>query len=295
MTPDAQPGLACEADSFSGCGDLALRHRRWAGAHADRAFAIVHGFAEHSERYDRVARWLAERGYAVHAFDQRGHGESAGPRNHTPSFGVLLDDIERFLERVRADEGERPLVLFGHSMGGLEVATLLAERQPAIAAGVLSGPALGLGPGVSRGRIRTAKLLSGLAPRVRFPTGLDAAGLSRDPAVVDAYLADPRIHTFATARLGAELFGASERAPGLAPGVSVPLLIVHGEADPLCDVEASRHFHRDLRPAGCEIRSYPGLLHEILNEPEWEQVLRDVHGWIEKHVPGPGSGAPARA
>ena len=146
-------------DAFAAVGGLALRHRRWTSADGERAIAIVHGYAEHSERYDFAARWLADRGYHVHAFDQRGHGESEGPRNHTPSFDCLLDDIERFLARVRDDEGERPLVVFGHSMGGLEVAALLARRHPAVAAGVLSGPIAVPSPEMTTqllGRLRSA-------------------------------------------------------------------------------------------------------------------------------------------
>jgi alpha-beta hydrolase superfamily lysophospholipase len=279
-----------ETDRFAASGGLGLRRRRWWGPRADRALAIVHGFAEHSARYDFVARWFAERGYRVHAFDQRGHGESEGPRNHTPHFETLLDDLERFLESVRLEERDAPLVLLGHSMGGLEVACLLARRRPDVAAAVLSGPGLALGDGISRAMIRAASLLSRVAPRLRLPSGLDARALSRDDAVVAAYRADPLIHTFMTARLAADLFRAAEGVQGEAARIEVPVLIVHGEADPLCDVEGSRRFHRSLATEGSGVRTYPGLLHEILNEPEREQVLADIHGWIEKRAPG---GAPA--
>jgi alpha-beta hydrolase superfamily lysophospholipase len=278
--------IELESDRFAAGEGLELRHRRWSGARADRALAIVHGFAEHSARYDFVARWFAERGYRVHAFDQRGHGESEGPRNHVPRFEVLLDDVERFLARIRLEDSDRPLVLLGHSMGGLEVACLLARRRPEVAAAVLSGPGLALGEGISRARMRTASLLSRLAPRLRLPSGLDAEGLSRDPAVVAAYRADPLIHTFMTARLGAELIRAVGGVQAGAPRIEVPVLIVHGEMDPLCDVEASRRFHGALQSEGSRILTYPGLLHEILNEPEREQVLADILSWIEKAVPG---------
>jgi alpha-beta hydrolase superfamily lysophospholipase len=277
--------IQLETDRFAASGGLALRRLRWRGERADRALAIVHGFAEHSRRYDFVARWLAERGYAVYAFDQRGHGESEGPRNHTPRFATLLDDIERFLEGTRREEGGRPLVLLGHSMGGLEVACLLARRRTDVAAAVLSGPGLALGEGIPRARIRAARILSRIAPRVRMPSGIDPRALSRDEAVVAAYRADPLIHSFMTARLAAELLGAVEGVGAQASHIETPVLIVHGEADPLCDVEGSRRFHAALAVEGSEIRTYPGLLHEILNEPERERVLADIHGWIEKGLP----------
>jgi alpha-beta hydrolase superfamily lysophospholipase len=238
--------------------------------------------AEHSERYDWVARWLVARGYSVHGFDQRGHGASEGPRNHAPSFETLLDDISDFVALVRREEPDLPLILLGHSMGGLEVAQLLALRHPSVAAAVLSGPAIQ--PLASVGPIGLALggLLSNLLPRLGLSSGIDPKGLCRDAAVVEAYVNDPLIETKITLRLASELFRASRRSRVSAHQVRVPVLIVHGEADPLCSVEGSRAFHAGLEPSGCELRTYPGLLHEVLNEPEREQILAEIHAWIEK-------------
>lgn len=274
--------VALELDHFAAAGGLALRRRRWSGPEPRRALAIVHGFAEHSGRYDHVARWFAERGFRVHAFDQRGHGESEGPRNHTPSFAHLLDDVERFLAVVRREEGERPLVLLGHSMGGLEVVLLLGERRPALVAAVAVGPALAVP--ASAGRLAAIRALSAVLPGLRVPTGLPATGLSRDPRVVAAYESDPLISTRGSARLLAELLSAAGRALEVAPRIEVPLLLVHGESDPLCDVSGSRRFHGALAPGRGDLRTYPGLLHEVLNEPEWQSVLADILAWLERRA-----------
>jgi alpha-beta hydrolase superfamily lysophospholipase len=274
--------IALDLDHFAAAGGLALRRRRWSGPDARRALAIVHGFAEHSGRYDHVARWFAGRGWRVHAYDQRGHGESEGPRNHTPSFARLQDDLERFLSLVRREEDGRPLVLLGHSMGGLEVVCLLGERRPALSAAVAVGPALSVA--ASRGRTAAIGALSALVPTLRLPTGLDASGLSRDPAVVRAYESDPLISTRGSARLLAELLAAAERAIALAPRIEVPLLLLHGEADPICDVAGSRRFHAALAPGRGELCTYPGLRHEVLNEPEWPDVLADVEAWLARRA-----------
>jgi alpha-beta hydrolase superfamily lysophospholipase len=240
--------------------------------------------AEHSERYDWVARWLVVRGYSVHAFDQRGHGSSEGPRNHAPSFETLLDDLLVFLSLVQREEPGLPLILLGHSLGGLEVAGLLALHQPNVAAAVLSGPALLLESPVGPIGLALGALVSRFLPRIRVSTGIDPNGLSRDPGVVEAYVNDPRIDTRITMRLAAEVLSASQWVRGSAHRIQVPVLIVHGDADPLCRVEGSRQFQAGLETPGCELRTYPGLLHEVLNEPEREEILRDMHAWIGKRV-----------
>jgi alpha-beta hydrolase superfamily lysophospholipase len=275
---------AAQTDHFAAHGGLALLRRSWRGPRSTRVLAIVHGLAEHSERYDAVANWFIQRDFRVYAFDQRGHGESEGPRTHAPSFEVLLDDVERFLATIQREEPELPLVLLGHSMGGLEVATLLAERHPPVAAAILSGPALSVG-GAPKGRLAFARLLSTVAPTFPIPRPVQPEHLSRDPAVVDAYVKDPRIPKRISARLATSLLEAAAVAADKAGQVEAPVLIVHGEADQLCLAEGSRRFHAGLRTAGSDVRFYPELRHEVLNEPEREQVMRDIHAWIEKQVP----------
>ena len=268
---------------------LSLVRYRWAPAAPTRSIAIVHGLAEHSERYAPLARWLAGRGSAVHAFDQRGHGASGGPRNHAPSFSLLLDDVEQFLGEVRSEE--RPIVLIGHSMGGLEVARLLEECGPDVAGAVLSGPAL-LGPPGSGTKAALARALSTIVPRLPIPNPVDPTGLSRDPEVVRAYRRDPRIHARITARLADELFRAMPPAIDEAERISVPVLVLHGEADPICPVEGSRRFFSRLRAPDCELRAFPGMLHEIFNEIGRETVYEEMHEWICSRAPqGAAQGA----
>ena len=275
--------LRVASDHFAGRGGLALRYRSWIPDDARRTLAIVHGLAEHSQRYDHVARYFARSGYAVHSFDQRGHGESEGPRMYTPDFPTLLDDIELFLEHIGRVGAPGPLHLLGHSMGGLEVATLLVERGPDVAAAVLSGPALASSPALGRATSVLVGLLSRVAPRLRVPASLDPEGLSRDPEVVSAYMADPLVDKRYSARLVAALIAAIAAIEGRGGDVGVPLLIVHGAADPICPIEGSLRFAADLRPPGSEHHPYAELRHEVLNEPEREVVLADIAQWLDKH------------
>ena len=261
---------------------LRLFRRSWLPERGDRVLALVHGFAEHSGRYEHVARWFAERGYVVHAYDHRGHGRSEGTRTHVDHFEEYLDDLGCFHAAIRAEHPDLPILLTGHSMGGLIVAAFLADRRPAVAAAVTSGAALELGPDVTATRLRFARLLRRVVPRFRMKSTLDPAGLSRDEDVVSAYLADPHVHRSLTASLGAELLGAVEVTGERAFEIQVPMLVLHGEEDPMCPVSGSRAFHEGLHVAGSRLRTYPGMRHEIFNEPEQERVFEDIVSWTEE-------------
>lgn len=259
-----------------------LLRRAWLPREARRAVVLVHGLAEHSGRYDHVGAWLSARDCAVHAYDHRGHGQSEGARGHLAAFRQLLDDLEAFLQLVRREHPDVPLVLVGHSMGGLVTTALLAERKPDVACAVLSGPALELPEHVSAGRRRAARWLRRVVPRLRMAAGLDPEHLSRDPEVVRGYVEDPLVFRRVTVSLASELLDAVPRTAGGAFQVQVPMLLLHGEADRLCPPRGSRAFHGQLRGPGHRLRIYPQLKHEIFNEPEHEQVLEDLLAWLRE-------------
>jgi alpha-beta hydrolase superfamily lysophospholipase len=265
---------------FSAPDGARLFRRSWLPREARRAVVLVHGLAEHSGRYDHVGAWLSTRDCAVHAYDHRGHGRSDGLRGHVRAFSELLDDLEAFLQIVRREHPDLPLVIVGHSMGGLVTTALLAERKPDVACAVTSGPPLELPEHVSASRRRIARVLRRLAPRLRMAAGLAPETLSRDPEVVRGYVEDPFVFRRVTVSLATELLEAVTRTAASAANVQVPLLMLHGEADQLCSSRGSRAFHGQLRGAGHRLRIYPQLRHEIFNEPEQEQVLEDLLDWV---------------
>jgi alpha-beta hydrolase superfamily lysophospholipase len=243
---------------------------------------IVHGFAEHSGRYEHVGRWLAERGFAVHAYDHLGHGHSSGPRCHVERFDQYLDDLASVLEHLRKDSPNHPIFLVGHSMGGLIVATFARERRPDVAGIVLSGPALAVAQGRTRVQMWLARVLRIVAPRLKMASGLDLDGLASDPRVLEAYLADPLVESRLTVSLAAELMSTVERT---APGggeIALPLLALHGSDDTLCAPSGSEQF-ATAAPRGRFIL-YRGLRHEIFNEPSYEEVLGDVASFFEEQL-----------
>ncbi len=264
---------------FSGSRGHSLFRRAWLPAQPERVLLLVHGFAEHSGRYDHLGAWFAARGCAVHAYDQQGHGRSTGARGHA-RFSDLLDDLGSFLVVVGDEHPDLPVALLGHSMGGLVVAAFARERRPQVACAVTSGAMLALSDDVSRARIAAARLLRWVVPRFSLDAGVNPDGLSRDPEVGRAYLADPLVFRKITVLLGAELLEAIRRTVSGAADVTLPMLLLHGEDDPITPVESSRAFHRGLPAPQSQLRTYPKLRHEIFNEPEREAVFRDVFEWV---------------
>jgi len=267
---------------FEGAGGVDLFGRAWLPDDPERSVLLVHGWAEHSGRYDHVGAWLAARGCAVHAYDHRGHGRSGGPRGHARRFADYLDDLEIALARARAEAPGLPIFLLGHSMGGLVVAAFLVERDPELAGAVTSGAALSVTDVPGRVQLALLRLLGRIAPRLRMARPIDTQALSRDPEVGRAYAEDPLVLRRMTLGLGAAFLGAVGRTLPAASRVRVPMLLLHGADDPLCPAEGSRAFHAALGAPGSELRIYPGLRHEILNEPEQETVLEDLLGWMQR-------------
>jgi len=275
-----EAGLRRTESRFRGFDGLGLFRRAWLPAVPRRTLVVVHGYSEHSGRYEGFGSWFAGRGCAVHAYDQRGHGRSPGTRCFVKEFREYLDDLDCLLEIVRREHSQIPITLVGHSMGGLITLASLVDRRPAIYSAVTSGAGLALGPGISRLRILTARLLRLLVPRFSMGSGLDPNGLSRDPAVVQDYIEDPLVFRRMTASLAAELLDAVSRTAARAEEVGVPLLMLHGEDDPLCLTEGSRAFFEGVAVAGSDLRIYPNLRHEIFNEPERERVYQDILDWL---------------
>jgi alpha-beta hydrolase superfamily lysophospholipase len=258
-----------------------LFRRSWLPDSAERLCAVVHGLGEHSGRYDATASWLAERGCAVHAFDLRGHGRSGGPRAHVQRFADYLDDLDAFLAAARAEHRALPITLLGHSMGGLIALAFLAERSPPLANAVISGPALNARAGA---RAVVARLLRWLAPQLSLASGIDPSALSRDPEVARRYVEDPLVLKRLTVSLGVELLVASRAVARRGGEIRVPVLLLHGAADLLCAAAESEAFAKTLTAPRSTIRIYPGLRHEIFNEPDREQIYADAWSWLSEGV-----------
>ena len=269
-----------------GVRKTALYYQGWLPEGEIRAvLLVVHGLAEHSGRYMNLVHRFVPLGYAVYGIDHIGHGRSEGRRLHVESFVDYTEPLRTCAGMVRCWQPDRPIFLVGHSMGGLIGALHLIDRQEALTGAVLSGPAVKAPGDIPKTVIFIGRILSVLLPRLGM-VRLEAEGVSRDPAVVKAYLADPLVcRGKMTARLGAEMLKAMERVGVEADRIRLPLLILQGGADRLVDPSGARILYEKAASPDKKLIVYEGFYHEVFNEPEHDRVLSDVEQWLEGHLP----------
>ena len=274
-------GAAARVDHVGTRDGTSLLIRHWPVRSGEpwATMLIVHGLAEHCGRYEHVGAQLAAAGIDGHGLDLRGFGGSGGQRASIDRWSQFHDDIEERLVAVRSIAPARPLVLFGHSLGGLIALgyVLDGRAQPDLL--VLSAPAIGANvPLWQRALITT---LRRVAPGMLLSNRLDTNDLSSDAAVRARYVADPLNQHKSTVRFAHAAFGEQRRVAAALDRLSIPTLVVHGGLDELVPTATSAAL--DGLP-GVTRRVYPGVLHELHNEPAGPQVIAEEIDWIRDRV-----------
>jgi acylglycerol lipase len=276
--------LTHEEARFTGAGGLEIYCQSWLPEIEPRAaVVIVHGAGEHSGRYPHVAARLVADGYAVHALDHRGHGRSQGARALLDRMDNAVADLDSLVLRVAERHPGLQIFMLAHSMGGTVGLCYAMRHQDRLAGLILSAPLAALEAASPVMRI-TGKLLSTLAPRLGL-IAVDSSLISRDPEVVSAYEADALVHHGKLpARTVAELAVAIESFPDAVGAIEIPTLILYGTADGLCPPSGSVMVGERVGSSDLTVKSYDGLYHEILNEPEQGVVLDDLCSWLNDRV-----------
>lgn len=238
---------------------------------------IVHGIGEHSGRYEHVGSFFAESGIDTMSYDQRGFGQSGGRRAFVKSFSQYLDDVEQMLELRR--EAGLPVILLGHSLGGLVVTTYLTSDRPQPDLAVISAPALEAE--VPAWQKLFAPVLGRLLPKQHIPAKIDGEVLSRDVEVQQAYVNDPLVIAGATAGLGNEIFNTMEATAAVLDRLRVPAYVLHGADDRLVPPSASEPLGQ---LPGVTRKVWDGLRHECMNEPEQGEVLAGILAWLDAEL-----------
>ena len=242
---------------------------------------LVHGLGEHAGRYDHVARRLNSWGFAVRGYDQYGHGESDGVRGALPLPTRFTDDLADVMQSTRARmESGVPLILLGHSMGGLVTALLVAGQQAPVDALVLSSPALDAG--LSPFQKVLLRVMLRVAPNLAVGNGLDADFISHDPDVVAAYRADPRVHDRISGRLARFIADSGPVVIERASRWTVPTLLMYAGQDRLVNPAGSRAFAAAAPADVVQSHCFDSLFHEIFNELDAEPVFEMLKRWLDE-------------
>ena len=271
--------------TFTGASGGQLYWQSWTPATPKAVVVLAHGLHEHSGRYAHVAQRLVDAGYAVHTLDHEGHGKSSGTKGNVGSMAGVLDDFDHVRRQAEAAHPGLPVFVLGHSMGGLiALDYLVSKGQQGLAGVAVSGPAVDTSSagGV---QLKLAPLVGRIAPNLGVLL-LGSTNVSRDPAVVKDYEDDPLNHNGKVrARTGAEMLrlGAARRRRAPAGDAAGPGDARH-RRPAWCPPQGSQLVEEKLGSSDKTLKLYDGLYHEIFNEPEKEQVLDDLVGWLDAHV-----------
>ncbi|MEP0805263.1 MAG: alpha/beta hydrolase [Chloroflexota bacterium] len=247
---------------------------------------LVHGLGEHTGRYNHVGKALTDAGYALFGFDLRGHGQSGGPRGHFPSLQTVLNDIHNFVHFQRQNHPRLPLFLYGHSLGGLLTLTYVLQNPEGVQGVIVTGAGLRSALQEQKAKIALVKVLGSILPALSLKSELEVAGLSHDPAVVQAYVNDPLVHDKVSLGLGKAGLDAIEVCFARASAFKPPLLIMHGGADRITYPSGSEDFAKLASQNNKDItlKIWEGLYHEIHNEPQQAEVFKVMIEWLDRRL-----------
>lgn len=274
--------------SFDGVGGVRVVYDTWTpdldGQAPKGVVVLSHGLGEHARRYDHVAERFGADGLATYALDHRGHGRSGGKRVHVKNVSEYTDDFATLVEVAGRERPGVPKIVLGHSMGGGIVFAYGSDRPDDYDLMVLSAPAVAAQDAVKPMLAMVGKSLGAILPGLPLQQ-LDANAVSRDPAVVAAYNNDPLVwHGKVPAGVARALLKVSESMPQRARAITRPVLVVHGSDDKLIPAAGSERMVECLASEDVHLKIYPGLYHEVFNEPERDRVLDDVVSWIGARI-----------
>ncbi|HEY2748618.1 MAG TPA: alpha/beta hydrolase [Polyangia bacterium] len=262
-----------------------LHEQTWPAAGKPLAsVVIVHGYGEHIARYDEVGRALAAAGFSARGLDLRGHGQSSGVRGFCNRFDEYLDDVDAIVARARGEN--LPIFILAHSFGAL-VAPFYALAHPSTLAGlVLTSPYWKLALAVPPLKIFAGRMMSRIYPKLALPSGLKGADVCRDAELAALYDRDPLNNKNATARWFTESSAAQEAIALRAAELTLPVLVIPGEADKIADATQARLVFERMGSKDKTLRMLPGQYHEVLNEPKAtrDKTVAEIVEWLRAHA-----------
>ena len=280
-------GYAHAMGVFLADDTVRIFYQSWQAQKPKGVVVISHGLGEHSDRYSNIMGALAGDGISFYALDHRGHGKSGGKRGHVDRYMKYVDDLKKLVDTVvKSENPGLPVILLGHSMGGLIAMRYALEYPEDLKGLILSAPALVPAFAVPGWKKSLGKIFSVIAPRLTMNNELDPADISSDPDVVQSYRDDPLVHDMVSARWYTEYLDTAEYCLARPAEIEMPLLVIHGTADRMVSPESSRIVFENASSADKKIFTWEGLFHETMNEriEDRKKVLKTMSAWITSHV-----------
>ena len=272
--------------NFKGRDKTQLFYQTWMPDANPRAIlSIIHGVCEHSDRYTNLVNYLVSKGYGIASFDLRGHGRSSGKRGHIHSWNDYRSDVKAFLDLLLSTHPSSPCFIFGHSLGALIVLDFIIHSKNGLSGAILSSAPIEPAGVTKPHLIAIARLMSRLWPAFPVALNLNPSDISRDSSIVDAYMNDPQVFRKVTARWGTESMDTLAAVKFKASEIQLPVLFIHGGADPLHTVDGVRQYLQKINYPDKDLIVYPGSLHETHNDQDHLKVAGDIEQWLAAHLP----------
>ena len=271
----------CQESFITNRRGVKLYTQAWLPEAHNANLIIVHGLGEHSGRYAHMADYFNQKDIAVFALDQQGHGKSGGKRGHVPKFDDFIEDLEQFRRQTQEEHPGKPTILFGHSMGGLIAFVYLLTYQQNIDAAVLSAPPVGIKIEPPAWQKMLVSILKSLAPSLTLNNDIDAAWLSHDQAIVDAYRSDPLVHPKISVALFSGMLESGKRCLKESVNVTLPTMLVVGSDDKIIDGEAAHQAFEKISSARKKEIIFKGSYHEIHNDFDKLKEFDAILEWLK--------------
>jgi len=256
----------------------------WPTPSAQAVVGLVHGVGEHCRRYDHLATFFQSQSIALVSFDRQGNGRSEGRRGDVANFHYFYEEIASLLIECERRYPDRPVFLYGHSLGGNLLLNYVLKRHPDLAGLILSAPYIQLAFQPPALKLALGKIMRNIWPGFTQSNPLDLQYLSRDPQVAEDYQADPLVHDKISARTALDSIEAADFLDNYLGELPYPTLLMHGDQDRLTSYPASKDFAERIQGDDFTFKSWPGFFHELHNEPAQAEVFAFIYKWLQPRI-----------